>query len=214
MGSLLHILGMGNLHTYKAALTLKTMKETIVEEWDRVDIPPPPELSPVTVSAKETALLVLDIQDQNCTEERRPRCVQTLSTIKTLLSKARENNMTVVYSLTRAAEEKDIRKEVKPQKGELVVKSGVDKFFQTDLEAILKERTIKTVIIVGTSAHGAVLHTATGAAARGLTVVVPVDGMSAGEPYAEQYTAWHIVNAPGTRRSSVVTRAELIEIGP
>jgi len=91
-----------------------------------------------------------------------------------------------------------------------VVRSSVDKFYNTDLEKILRDRGIKTVIIAGTAANGAVLHTATGAAMRGLKVIVPVDLMSA-DLYAEQYTAWHLVNAPGTRRQTTLTRSDLIE---
>jgi nicotinamidase-related amidase len=53
-----------------------------------------------------------------------------------------------------------------------------------------------TVIVVGTAAHGAVIYTASGAAMRGMKVIVPVDGVSADTPYAEQYTAWHLANAP------------------
>ena len=54
----------------------------------------------------------------------------------------------------------------------------VDKFLGTDLEKILKDKGIATVIIVGTAAHGAVLYTGSGAAMRGMNVIVPVDGMS------------------------------------
>lgn len=74
--------------------------------------------------------------------------------------------------------------------------SGPDKFLRTDLEKILKERGIRTVITAGSASHGAVLYTASGAALRGLKVVVPVDGTAADNTYAEQYTAWHLVNAP------------------
>ena len=74
--------------------------------------------------------------------------------------------------------------------------SGVDKFVGTDLESMLKQKGIKTVIIVGAAAHGAVLYTATAAATRDLQVIVPLDGISADIPYVEQYTAWHLVNAP------------------
>ena len=91
-----------------------------------------------------------------------------------------------------------------------MVKSSVDKFYNTDLEEILRTRGVETVIVVGTSAHGAVLHTATGAALRGLRVVVPVDGLSAGEAYAEQYTCWHLANGPGTRRQAALTRMDMI----
>jgi len=117
----------------------------------------------------------------------------------------------VVHSLTRSAEPEDIREEVRPMDDEPVVRSGVDKFYGTELENMLKERRVKTVILVGTSSNGAVLHTATGAAARGLDVVVPVDGMSASDAYAEQYTAWHLVNAPGTRRVTKLTTVGAIE---
>ena len=40
------------------------------------------------------------------------------------------------------------------------------------------------------------LYTASGAAMRGMKVIVPVDGVSADNTYAEQYTAWHLANAP------------------
>lgn len=187
--------------------------ETIIEEWEKVKIPPPPELRPVHCNPKETALLLLDIQNQNCNAERRPRCVKRIPKIKNLLSKAREKGMVVVYSLTRAAEKKDIREEVNPQEGDYMVKAGVDKFYQTELEAILKKKKIKKVILVGTSAEGAVLHTAAGAAARNYEVILPVDGMSSSELYAEQYTAWHMVHAPGTKRHATLTKIDWIEIG-
>ena len=67
------------------------------------------------------------------------------------------------------------------------------------------------MIIAGTTAEGAVLHTATGAAMRDFKVIVPIDGMSAGTLDAEQYTAWHLVNAPGSRRRTILTRFDMIE---
>ena len=85
-----------------------------------------------------------------------------------------------------------------PRADEPAVKAGVDKFMGTDLEKILKDHAIKTVIVTGTSAHGAVLYTASAAALRGFDVVVPVDGFSAEEPFAELYTAWHLKNAPAS----------------
>jgi nicotinamidase-related amidase len=185
-------------------------KDTIIDEWAGVKAPPPPELEPVTVDPKMTALLVLDIQNQNCNLDRRPRCVASLPGIQALLAECRRKGVPVVYSLTRSASKADIRDEVAPIAEEPIVKAGVDKFFGTDLEGILRSKGIETVILVGTSAHGAVLHTATGAALRGFKVIVPVDGMSAGDPYAEQYTAWHLANAPGTRGNTTLTRMSLI----
>ncbi len=183
---------------------------TIIEEWNSVEVPPAPELQEVAVEPG-MALLVLDIQNGNCNQERRPRCVESVPKIVALLDKARRAGIPVVYSLTSSAEVSDIRKEVTPVSGEPVVKSGVDKFYGTELEDILKSRSVETVILVGTSAHGAVLNTATGAAARGFNVVIPVDGMSASEAYAEQYTTWHLANGPGTRRRTTLTSTYLLK---
>ena len=101
---------------------------------------------------------------------------------------------------------------VVPVGSEPIVRSSVDKFYQTDLEDILRSRGIKTVVIAGTTAEGAVLHTATGASMRGYQVVVPVDGMSAGSLYAEQYTAWHMLNAPGTRKRTILSQFDMITL--
>ena len=184
--------------------------ETILDEWGSVEVPAAPAAEGVEAAAATTALLVLDIQQGNCNLERRPRCVATLGGIADLLARARQAGAAVVYSLTRSAEPADIRPEVAPKGDEPVVKGSVDKFHGTELERILSERGIATVIVVGTAAHGAVLHTAAGAAMRGLKVIVPVDGMSATEPYAEQYTAWHLANSPGTRKATTLTRTDLV----
>jgi len=183
---------------------------TIIDEWASVTAPPPPELQPVTVDPGVSALLVLDIQRQNCNAERRPRCVASIPRIQGLLTEARHRGMLVVYSLTKSASRDDVRSEVAPLPAEPVVRSGVDKFFGTELEELLRSKGIRTVVLVGTSAHGAVLHTATGAALRGFEVIVPVDGMSAGDHYAEQYTTWHLANGPGTRRQTTLTRISMI----
>ena len=105
----------------------------------------------------------------------------------------------------------DIAKDLTPAANEPIVSSGVDKFANTDLDRMLREKNVKTVIVVGTAAHGAVLYTASGAAMRGYKVVVPLDGISADTAYAEQYTAWHLANAPVV--SAAVTLTTLGQIG-
>lgn len=184
--------------------------DTIVDLWDQVEEPAAVELKPVTIVPGETAFLVLDIQQGVCNSQRRPRCVESVPKIKIFLEKARANGITIVYSLTSSGTPSDILTDVAPHTNEPIVKSSVDKFYNTELESILQQKGIKTVIIAGTTAEGAVLHTATGAAIRGFQVVVPVDGMSAGTLYAEQYTAWHLVNAPGSRRRTTLTSFHLI----
>lgn len=185
----------------------KAGDQTIIDEWKTVPIPPAPELKPVTVESKSTALLILDMQNSLC---QYPRSIDSIAKIATLLAKAREKGMLVIYSLTSAGNSSDIVSQLAPTPDTLMVKSSVDKFFNTDLDKILRDHGITTVIITGTVANGAVLNTATGAALRGYKVIVPVEGMSSKEPYVEQYTAWHLVNSPGTRGKTTLTKVSLI----
>lgn len=121
--------------------------------------------------------------------------------------------MLVVYSLTRTGSPSEIFAELAPAPDEPIVSSNVDKFYKTDLNKILRVHGINTVLVTGYAANGAVLHTATAAAFRGgYRVIVPVDGMSANNPYAEQYTAWHMLNSPGTRDRATLTKISLIRI--
>jgi phosphatidylglycerol:prolipoprotein diacylglycerol transferase len=193
--------------------TMGNHQKTIIDEWDGVKAPPAPELEPVQVAPATTALLILDIQNQNCNLERRPRCVATLSGIQKLLNEARSKGVPVVYSVTSRATRTDIRQEVTPLPEEPVVTASVDKFHGTELETILRSQGVRAVIVVGTAAHGAVLHTAVGAALRGFDVIVPVDGMSADDAYPEQYTAWHLANSPGSRKRTTLTRIDLVTFG-
>lgn len=181
---------------------------SVVDEWGAIQRPAAPALKPVTLEAKTTALLMLDFMNQNC--GKRPRCVATVPAMKTLLEKARAAKATVIYSLIRNTTGADVIKDVAPAAGEASVLSGPDKFIGTDLEKILKEKGITTVITVGTAANGAVLFTAAGAAFRGMNVVVPVDGISSADPYADLTTAWTFTNAPQVSQKSTLTRSDMV----
>lgn len=184
--------------------------QTIIDQWGSIAAPPPPPVKPVTVDKATTALLMLDFNHQTCNEQRRPRCVASIPKVKALLAAARAAGVPVVYSLGGGGKPSDLPQELAPTADEPIVSSGVDKFAKTDLGKILEEKGVKTVIVVGAAAHGAVLYTASDAAMRGLKVIVPVDGISADIPYAEQYTAWHLANAPII--SAAVTLTTLAEL--
>ena len=185
---------------------------TIIDEWNSVKVPKAPELKSISVDPKTTAFLILDIQTNSCNNKRRPRCVESVPKIQSFLKKARAKGMPVVYSITSSKTKEHIREEVFPKGDEPYVKASVNKFYKTDLEKILKDKGIKTVILAGTSANGAVLHTAVGAAMRKLKIIVPVDGMSASKTYAEQLVAWTLVKGPGTNKRTTLTTFDMIEI--
>jgi nicotinamidase-related amidase len=202
------------LVTFLAALAaLPARANDITAEWATVKPPPVPELKAVTVEPKTTALLILDLMKTNCGV--RPRCAATVPSIMKLLEAARAHDMIVFYTLVGATPKPEnmVDQIPKPRDGEWVVRGGADKFIGSDLEQRLKDKGIKTVIVTGTSAQGAVVGTSNGAVQRGYKAVVPVDGMSAEDPYNEQYAAWHLYKGGpvGLTENVTLTRSDLVK---
>jgi nicotinamidase-related amidase len=159
----------------------------IIADWDSVKLPPKPELKSVTVDPKTTALLVLDLMKNNC--GARPRCAAIVPNVKKLIDVARAH---------------------------MVVNGrGGDKFIDSNLDAGLKAKGIKTVIITGTSAQGAVATTSNGATGRGYKAVVPVDGTASEDAFRELYAIFHLAGGgPAALTQNVtVTRSDLIKFG-
>jgi nicotinamidase-related amidase len=185
--------------------------ETIIDDWATVKTPPPPQLKPVVIDPKTDALLLLDFNGHEaadsgpCNKTTKPRCVASLPKVRAALDKARAAGVFVVYSLSSNGAAADIWPEVAPSAGDPVVKSGPNKFINTNLRELLEAKGIKRVIVTGTSSEGAVLNTSSDAAFHGMNVVVPVDGMSSTELYAEQYVAWHMTHAPAVAAKTTLT---------
>ncbi len=190
-------------------IALSAQAADIVDEWASVKAPPPPALKPVTVDPSTTALLMLDFMNQNC--GKRPRCLATVPAMKKLLAAARSAKVMVVYSVIAKTTPADVVKDLAPLASEPHVLSGPDKFLHTDLEKILKDKNIKTVIAVGTSSNGAVLYTVSEAVFRGMKAIVPVDGMSAPDAYADLSTVFTFTNAPRLSTEATLTRSDMIK---
>ena len=193
-----------------AAIAAPVQAQTIVDEWASVKAPAPVELKAVKVDPKTTAYLVLDLVKQTCNATQRPRCLESLPKAGKFLADARAHNMPVVYSLIMGSTTADIAAAVAPKGDEPVVTARANKFVGTDLDKILKDKGITTVIVVGTTAEGAVLYTGSMAAFLGYKVIVPVDGSTAGTTYAEQAVAWELANSPGVGAATTLTSFDKI----
>lgn len=184
----------------------------IIADWPNVQLPPPPELKPVTLDAKTTALLILDIQAPACTMAERPRCVDAIPKIKALMDRARAAGALVAYTLPTG---KIADPGLAPHEGEVVEQKqgGPDKFLGTDLDQRLKTRGIKTVIITGTSAQGVGIGTGSASAQRGYNVIYPIDGVASETAFRELYAAWHMAGGgpPVTTKWVTVTRSDMIK---
>ena len=183
----------------------------IIDEWANVKAPPAPALKPVTVDAKTNALFVFDMVKPFCNAQRSPRCFASIPAIKQLIAAARAKGVTVIYSSVPNIPKTAIDPELAPTGSEPFVQSYLDKFLGTDLEKILKEKGIQTVIAVGWIANGAILTTASELALRGFKVVVPVDGVSSLTAYAEQFTAWQLANGPVIAQKITLTTSDMLK---
>jgi nicotinamidase-related amidase len=186
--------------------------QTIIDDWYQAKLPAPPQLKPVTLVPKETALLVMDFTVQTCTPERRRRCADSVPKVKKFVEAARANGALIIYSVAVPnSVAADVLKELKPAAGEQVLPPlGPDKFINSDLEKTLKDKGIKTVVAMGTQAQTSVLHTGGEAALRGFKVIVPVDAMSSDDLFPELYTAWHLSTAARISNQTTLTRLNMI----
>lgn len=101
----------------------------------------------------------------------------------------------------------DVVAEVAPQDGDVVIRRehGMTGFYESGLDAYLRNLGTKTVVITGVSVNIGVLGTAIEAVNRGYTVVVPTDCMAGDPPeYAEAALRYSVRNI-----AFLSTRAEI-----
>jgi nicotinamidase-related amidase len=183
--------------------------QSIIDEWPSVQAPPAPELTSVTVDPKTTALLMLDFLKQNCGST--PRCVATLPKAQKLLAAARAKNMTIIYSLFPGPVITDTLPEVAPNGTEPVVTSFFNKFLNTDLEKILQDKGIKTVILMGAASDGAILYTGTEAFFRHYQTIIAVDAIAGKTAYVDQFSVYQFTVAPVMAGKVTLTRTDMIK---
>ena len=183
----------------------------ILDDWDAAKAPPKPELKAVTLEPSTTALLILDMQKENWGV--RPRCMATIPNVKRLYDAARAAGVMLWYSLGSLADLIDPG--LTPREGEWMRQGGPDKFLGSNLEEKLKARSIKTVVVCGTSFQGVGVGTGSASAQRGYKVIIPIDCLSSEDPYREQYAAWHMFKGgPAVVTSNTtLTRSTMVKFG-
>ncbi len=169
-----------------------------------VEVPEIPRAERVELTAGETALVVVDMQNDFAHPDGAlfvPDAEKTIPTIRGLLDRFREKGAPVFFTQDWHDEDDpefkiwprhavagtwgaEIVAELAPRPGEKVVKKlRYDGFYGTPLEHLLRLAGVKTLVLVGTVANICVLHTAGSAALRWFEVVLPEDGTSALTPF-------------------------------
>lgn len=168
---------------------------------ERVEIPEIPFKATVELPAHESAVVVVDMQNDFVKPNGTlvvPTAIETVSAVQQLLGKARNQGIPVAYTQdTHYAGDKEwsiwpehcragtwgwqIIDELAPQANDLVcTKSRYDGFYGTALDHYLtRVWQVKHLVIVGTVSSICVLHTAASAGLRWFHVVVPANGVSA-----------------------------------
>ncbi|MER3557553.1 MAG: isochorismatase, partial [Thermus sp.] len=150
-----------------------------------LELPEIPKESKVELPARETALVVVDMQNDFTHPEGAlfvPDAPKTIPIIRRLLEEARTRGARVIFTQDWHREDDpefriwpvhavagtwgaEIVEELKPQKGELVIqKVRYDAFYGTPLDHYLHLFGVKHLVVTGTVANICVLHTAGSAA--------------------------------------------------
>ena len=145
----------------------------------------------IAVDPKTTALLVLDL-NARC-ENPAERCHRLIEPVARFLPRARQARLFIAYTAAdryQGTAEARMPYAFKRQKDEPVLfPPAFDKFYGGELQPMLQQRGIKTVIVCGALSNQAVLYTATAAARPfGYDVVIPVDGLIARGDYEHEFT--------------------------
>ena len=182
-----------------------------------LQMPATPDPARVTLDPKTTALMVLDFVEAICNPQ--PSCKgQMLQAMTPFMALVRKAGLVVAYG-TREQNMTKWLKEVAPDPSDIkIISMAQDRFYNTDLDKVLKAKGIKTLIMVGWKISGSVTYTSVGAMARDYTVVIPVDTTSAGSSYETIIGFYNVLNSgnanlanePLKPKAVTLTRTDMI----
>ena len=186
----------------------------VANGWTAQEGPNRPEPKPVTLDSKTTAILVLDL-NARCDDPKQV-CSKITAPLGDFLDKARAAGVPIIYTVSAAAKGKPIGELAAPlrrKESEAVIyPDAFDKFYSGELQAFLKDKGARTLIITGSSTNAAVLYTATTAARmHRYNIVIPMDGVNAATRYEHEYAIHQFTVLPsGANKLFQFTNLSLI----
>ena len=159
-----------------------------------LQMPAMPAPARIALNSKTTALMVLDYVEDICATQ--PKCKsQMLPAMIPFMQRVRTAGLVVAYG-TRAQNMTHWLKEVAPVDGDIkIVNTAQDRFYNTDLDKVLKAKGITTLIMVGWKISGSVTYTSVAAMIRDYTVVIPVDTTAASTDYETAIGFFNVLNS-------------------
>jgi len=202
----------------------------IIDDWAKVQPPPPPKLKGVTLDGPTTAVIIMDmnkhVPPSGCALN--PRCEATVPALRRLYDAGRAAGAMFWYSLegdSSNTTSEMIAPGFTPKEGEVPVRAGGahQVGYNPDLLDKLKARNIQTVVICGHSFQAVALGPGQDLAIRGYKVIAPVDCIASPDPlldgarhapyalYLEQYSAWHLYKSGEVANYVTLTRSTMIK---
>lgn len=160
----------------------------------------PIDPKPVTINAKRSALLVLELSQ--FLEDPEYFAAPLVPGVTKLLERARLAGILIVFTIPGPWKEKPHGQvysgfERKPSEP-IFFPYTFDKFADGRLQSLLSLYGINTLIMVGCKANMAVLYTASRAATElNYDIVIPIDGIAATTDYERDYTLYQFRRYPG-----------------
>jgi len=159
----------------------------------------------------KTAVLIMDYQNRQLSGFSGEYQNALLERANTVLAKAREANIPVLYVEVRRGErtpETEIHSSIVPRPGEPVfTKSRVGPFSTTDLDESLKKQGIETLVLMGISTSGCVLSAVRWAADIDYRLVVVSDCCADRDEEVNRV----LMEKVFPRQATVVTSPEIIQ---
>lgn len=177
--------------------------------------------------AGKTAIIVIDmLNDFVGGSLKRERAERIIPNLKRLLDEARKSGVPIIYSndshrpgideefhlwgphAVEGTKGAEVIEDLKPLDTDFVVpKRRYSGFFATDLDILLKELGVETVIVTGLNSDICVKHTAADAFFRGYEIVVPEDGV---ESFTEEDHRWGLEYIKKNYGGRIVTISDLL----
>lgn len=149
------------------------------------------------MSRLKIAIIVVDIINDFVTGVLgSKRAGRIIPRVKRLLDYARKNKVPVIYTCDthlpnldrefevwhphamRGTKGSEVVDELKPQKSDFIIsKRRYNSFFGTDLDMLLRELKVDTIVLVGLVTEICIQNTAAGAFFHGYHIIVPEDGV-------------------------------------
>jgi nicotinamidase-related amidase len=182
------------------------------------------------IEPETTSLIVIDMLN-DFVEERGslivPNAKNLIPNQKQLLKRFRDNNSLIVYLTDNHLPDDDefdkwpphairgtwgaeVVEELTPKEGEIIIpKRRYSGFFGTELDLILRERGIKTVILMGVLTDICIMYTSADASARGYNVLVVTDGTRSIDTKNHKFALNHMKEVHG---SLIVSTKEVLQM--